>query len=217
MRRLTHCGLSIGVWVALVACLAAGSFAWAQSAADCFSDDNDRRIAGCSEIIAQPGTLPDDLSSALAMRALGYSLKGLYDLALPDYDKALSINPDFAIALNNRAWALFKSGRARQGLPDVEKSLSISPASPHAFDTRAHIRQALGNLSGALADYEMAMRFGGERMVKLYQCGLQAHGLFDGRVDGFYTRAMRDAMEACIRSENCDPLPADEECRAATS
>jgi tetratricopeptide (TPR) repeat protein len=189
----------------------------AQSALDCFGEDNDRRIAGCTDIITAPGSTPDDISAAYAMRALGYSLKGLYDLALPDYDRALAINPDFAIALNNRAWALFKAGRSREGLPDVEKSLALSPASPHAFDTRAHIRQSLGNPNGALADYEMAMRYGGERMIKLYQCGLQAHGLFDGRVDGIYTRPMREAMEVCVKSTTCDPLPADEECRPATS
>ncbi len=189
----------------------------AQSALDCFGEDNERRITGCSDIITAPGTGPDELATAYAMRALGYSLKGLYDMALPDYDKALSINPDFAGALNNRAWAFFKSGRASQGLIDVEKSLALAPLSPHTFDTRAHIRQAMGNPGGAIADYETAMRLGGERMIKLYQCGLQANGLYDGKVDGIYTRPMREAMEACVRNSSCDPLPPDEECRASTS
>lgn len=202
---------------AIALTLAAAPAARAQSALDCFGDDNERRITGCTEIIESPGIGAEELSTAFAMRALAFSLKGQYDTALNDYDRAIAINPEFAVALNNRAWAQFKAGRARMGVVDVEKSLALSPGSPHTYDTRAHIRQALGNPFGALVDYEMAMRLGGERMIKLYQCGLQSNGLYDGKVDGIYTRPMREAMEACVRNPSCDPLPADEECRAATS
>jgi tetratricopeptide (TPR) repeat protein len=169
-------------------------------AGDCFSDDNERRISGCSRLIETPGATAGELALAYAMRALAYSLKGRYELALPDYDAAIKAQPDFAIALNNRAWALYKSGRAEAGLADVERALELSPHSPHALDTRAHIRQAGGESELALADYELAMRFGGEHMVKLYQCGLQAAGLYSGDVDGLYTRALREALEACVAS-----------------
>ncbi len=184
---------------------------------DCFSSDNDRRIAGCTELIEQSGLAGQMLGSAYAMRALGYSLKGLYDTAIRDYDEAIRLVPDFAVALNNRAWAYFKSGRAEAGRPDVERSLQLQPTSPHAYDTRAHIRQATGDPSGALRDYEAAMRFGGERMIQLYQCGLAALGLYGGPIDGAYTVKLRRAMQACVTSRDCDPLPPDEECRAVTS
>jgi tetratricopeptide (TPR) repeat protein len=187
------------------------------AAGDCFSDDNERRIAGCSRLIETPGATGSERALAYAMRALAYSLKGRYDLALPDYDAAIEAQPDFAIALNNRAWALYKSGQPAAGLDDVERALELSPHSPHALDTRAHIRQAGGEAELALADYELAMRFGGEHMVRLYQCGLQAAGLYSGEVDGLYTRALRQALEQCVASSGCDPLPADEECRKATS
>lgn len=187
------------------------------AATDCFSDDNERRIAGCSELILSPGIGQEDLSLAYAMRALAYSLKADYGRALADYDEAIRINPGFAVALNNRAWALFKAGRAREGLPDVERSLRLSPGSSHALDTRAHIRQQMGDTTGALADYEMAMVYGGERLIKLYQCGLQAKGLYEGRIDGRYTSEVKLALETCVKSRDCDPLPPDEECRATTS
>jgi tetratricopeptide (TPR) repeat protein len=196
--------------------VAAGSAA-GDGIGDCFSDDNERRIAGCSEIIDMPGLDAGSKSLAYAMRALAYSLKGLYDRALPDYDMAIRLDPASAIALNNRAWALFKLKRAEKGLDDVERSLVLAPGSPHAHDTRAHIHQALGNAPKALADYERAMRFGGERLIKLYQCGLQAEGLYAGSVDGLYTSQVRRAFEACVKDRSCDPLPADEECRNPTS
>lgn len=207
------------------AAAAIGLVIWAGSALatgvtddhDCFAADYERRISACTELIDQSGLPSQLLGSAYAMRALAYSLKGLYDTAIRDYDEAISLVPEFAVALNNRAWAYFKSGRAAAGLPDVERSLRIQPTSPHAFDTRAHIRQAAGDVEGALRDYETAMRFGGERMIRLYQCGLAANKLYQGAIDGVYTAEFRRAMQVCVAGADCDPLPPDEECRAATS
>lgn len=213
-----------GAWKALIAVLAivavlpalalgdAGS-----DRADCFSEDNERRISGCSALLSGGRLVPAEESMILAMRALAYSLKGNYTAALADYDSALAINPDFPIALNNRAWAKYKAGRIREGLQDVERALALSPGSPHALDTRAHIRQEMGEASKALADYEQAMRFGGERMIRLYQCGLQAHGLYGGALNGLYSTALRQGLETCVVTRGCDPLPPDEECRKVTS
>ncbi|MFA6141370.1 MAG: hypothetical protein WC684_11650, partial [Hyphomicrobium sp.] len=72
---------------------------------DCLSEDNERRISGCSALIDSPGLPDDQRSLAYGMRALAYSLLGIFDKALSDYDAALKIKPDFPLALNNRAWA----------------------------------------------------------------------------------------------------------------
>lgn len=184
---------------------------------DCYGEDNERRLVACSELIETPGVSPENQSGAFAMRALSYSLKGKYDQAIRDYDQAIRIIPDFAVALNNRAWAYFKSGRPEMGVSDVEKSLALDPTSAHTYDTRAHIKQWSGRPSAALADYERAMAFGGQRMIKLYQCGLAAAGLYKGPADGFASHEMHRAMEVCVQGTTCDPLPPDEECKAATS
>lgn len=210
--------LALALLLPLVAAVPVAATSVARdSRADCFSDDNERRIRGCSDMLGNSGNSPEEEAMAHAMRALAYSLKGQYAEALDDYDAAISLNPDFPIALNNRAWALFKSGRAADGLADVERALQLSPGSPHALDTRAHIRQEKGDARAALVDYEMAMRFGGERMVKLYQCGLQTHGFYEGNIDGRYSPAMRRGLETCVATRGCDPLPPDEECRKVTS
>ena len=99
----------------------------ADSAADCFSEDLDRRIEGCTALIEQGDQNAADLSYAYAMRALAYSLKGRYETAIRDYDMAISMKPDFAVALNNRAWALFRWGKAAEGLPDVETIARAQP------------------------------------------------------------------------------------------
>ena len=194
-----------------------GGAARSDTIADCFSEDNERRITGCTSLLDVPGLSKAEKSLAFAMRALAYSLKGKYDQALPDYDHAIELDPSSAIALNNRAWAYYKTGRMQRGLRDVERSIQLQPSSAHAHDTRAHIYQLMGNPTRALADYERAVRFGGERIVKLYQCGLATFGLYKGNIDGVYSAATRDAMKTCVTKSDCDPLPADEECRFATS
>ena len=183
----------------------------------CFGDDNYGRIKGCTALIDRGGFPTMKLAELYERRALGHSMLGQYGKAIADYDIAIKLVPDFAVALNNRAWAYFRSGKAATGLPDVERSLRLSPTSAHALDTRAHIRQALGDPEGALRDYDKAMWYGGARMIKLYQCGLTEARLYTGEIDGTWRPELTEAMEKCVRNKGCDPLPADEHCRAATS
>jgi tetratricopeptide (TPR) repeat protein len=184
---------------------------------DCLSEDNERRISGCSALIATPGLPPEQLSLAYGLRALAYSLKLRYDQALADYDKAIDLNPDFAVALNNRAWLYYKTGRLEDGIADVEHALRLAPASPYALDTRAHIRQLQGATREAVADYESAMRFGGRPVVKMYQCGLRSQGVYSGALDGIYSEAVSSALRSCVSTPHCDPLPDDSECRPTVS
>lgn len=191
--------------------------AGAEVATDCFSEDWGRRIGGCTAIIESNTATPAEKAQAYAMRALALSLQARYGDAIRDYDEAIQLAPNFAVALNNRAWAYFKWGKGPQGLADVEKSLLLNPLSEHTWDTRAHIRQVLGNFGGAFSDYEQAVNIGGDRMIKLYQCGLAAAGLYKGRLDGLYTEEVRTALRTCAHSRTCDPLPADEECKEPIS
>lgn len=206
--------------LAFIACLpwmAPVPPAVADQASGCFSEDLYHRLEACTALIGQPGLSDQDRALAYSARALAYSVKGDYARAIPDYDVSLWLDPDQAIALNNRAWAYFKSGQPERGAVDVEKALALLPDSPHTLDTRAHILQSRGEQRAAIRDYENAMRFGGSHIVKLYQCGLQAQSLFAGDIDGLYTSEMRKALEACVATTGCDPLPADEECRKVTS
>jgi tetratricopeptide (TPR) repeat protein len=190
----------------------------ADSAADdCLSEDYERRITGCTSIIEDPAAAPLARSLALANRGLALSIKGLLERAIDDYNASLKINPNSASALNNRAWAYFRSGRGRQGLPDIERSLLIDPGSEHSWDTRAHIRQLMGNFDGAIRDYETAISLGGERMVKIYQCGLVERGLYQGRMHGIYDAETKEALRTCAKKPDCDPLPADEKCDPPSS
>lgn len=183
----------------------------------CFSRDAGRRISACSELLAQPNVPSDTRAAAFAMRALTLSLIGRYAEAIKDYDQAIEINPNYPVALNNRAWAHFRSKNYSAAWPDVERSLALDPWSPHAYDTRAHLHHVAGRAAQAFEDYKRAMRLGGAEMVKLYQCGLQAHGHYLGPLNGIVSDSLVLGLKACTENKTCDPLPPDEECKAATS
>jgi tetratricopeptide (TPR) repeat protein len=198
----------------------AGAAAWAAGEdpfVDCMSDDNNRRIDGCSRLLDTQELNSEQRSLAFGQRALAYSLLGMFEKALADYNDALQIKPDFPLALNNRAWSYFKLGRPLDGLPDVEHALRLDPGSPAALDTRAHIRQAQGDTAGALQDYLTAMQSGGASAIKMYQCGLRSQGLYFGSLDGKFTSTMGDALRTCVGTRYCDPLPSDSECRPEVS
>lgn len=184
---------------------------------DCYSKDVMRRIEGCTELLQSPFMAPSVRAEAFALRALALSLIGRYDEAIADYDQALEIQPNHAVTLNNRSWALFKMGRHEEALPDVEKSIRLDSSSPHSFDTRAHLRQARGEADGAYQDYRKAIDLGGDKLIRLYQCGLQAHGLYQGPISGIFSVSLDSALRQCVRTAGCDPLPPDEECKAALS
>ena len=184
---------------------------------ECLSPNSPRRIEACSELLADPSLEPSMRASAFAMRALALSLLGKYPEAITDYDSALALDPNFPIALNNRAWAYFRMGNIKAAWPDVQRSLALDPWSGHAYDTRAHLYHAEGNAEAAYEDYQSAMRFGGKRMIKLYQCGLQAHGQYSGPLDGILTEQLLAGLKVCSADKSCDPLPPDEECEVVTS
>jgi tetratricopeptide (TPR) repeat protein len=205
--------------VTILAVMVCARIAPAQAAdpGDCLYELSDRRIEACTALIEKPGVGDEIKGLAYMMRALGLSLQGDHAGALMDYDHAIASHPNSAVALNNRAWTHYKLNQPERGLPDVERSLILAPASPHALDTRAHINQALGRVSAAKRDYTRAMNVGGERIIRLYQCGLGAQGLYSGGVDGSYSQELGEALKVCVNRPRCDPLPADEECRSATS
>jgi len=184
---------------------------------DCFANEAMMRIRGCTKLLQRDNLDPMTRSTAYATRALGLSIIGRYIEAIADYDRALRILPNYPVALNNRAWALFKLGRISEAAPDVEKSLALDPTSPHAYDTRAHISQHQSRPNAAFEDYSRAMRLGGSRMVKLYQCGLAGAGHYLGAQTGIVTEQLEIALKECVKSKSCDPLPPDEECKVATS
>ena len=211
------------VWALLLsifATLSAPQFAWADNSTDCFNGTLGQRVAPCSAVIADTLTTPFDLELALQNRSTDFLHAKKYAEALQDVERALQLNPQSSTALNGRAWVLYRWKKTDAGMDDVNRSIQLNGLYAPAWDTRAHLYQMQGRYTEAFDNYEAAVGFGGEYMIRSYQCGLKERGLYKGPVDGIYSAAMRTALRACSTSATCDPLPENEfqqECESATS
>jgi len=94
-----------------------------------------------------------DLDKAVA----GDPKQGNFEAAIPDYARAIEINPKLANAFKGRAWAYFKLGKPSQALPDADKSLELRPNDAATLDVRGRILEALGRNEEAAADYRKAV------------------------------------------------------------
>jgi tetratricopeptide (TPR) repeat protein len=179
----------------------------------CGDPDLERRISSCTKLIETPGIDPARLAGAFDRRGSAYIGLGQYQRALRDYDEAIRISPQDAVALNNRALVYLRLGKPSQGLLDVEKAVQFAPREPHFYSMRALIVQSLGDRQGAIRDYNTAMALGGTRWIKFYQCGLRLAQLYHGSIDGILRSELGAALRACVdKGSTCDPVEADPQC-----
>ena len=62
------------------------------------------------------------------------------------------------MAYNNLAWAEFSLKKYPEALVDVNKSIELDNKNSVAFDSRAEIKFNMNDLSGCIADAEMALQ-----------------------------------------------------------
>ena len=84
---------------------------------------------------------------ALAFCARGndWAERGEFDLAIADYDAAISINPLFAEALVNRGVAWARKGELERAIADYDAALRISPRDAKAIRNRSLALEQQGN------------------------------------------------------------------------
>lgn len=104
------------------------------------------------ELALQPANLAARLERADFLRLEGDFGSALEDLAAID---AISpANPDAAWI---RARVLVDQGREAPAIVELNRWLSIHPAHPGALELRARARTSVGDLNGALLDYDAAI------------------------------------------------------------
>ncbi len=220
MKHRNACQTALVLLLAFFSVWCVTDLARADSYSDCIDGKLGQRIASCTAVIEDPATTAADLERALHIRSADFLIAKRHADAMQDLDRALRLNPQSALALNGRAWTLYRWKNTSDGMDDVNASLRIDGTYAAAWDTRAHLYQLLGQYDRAFVEYEAAIGFGGEAFIRTYQCGLRERGLYKGPVDGIYSGAMRTALRACAVSATCDPLPENEyeqDCESATS
>src|ERR1700722_16145941 len=74
------------------------------------SADWDRKVAGCTKLLAEPRLPAAALSTIYAARGTGWAAKNDFARAISDFDESLRLNPKNPVALINRGAAWLLSG-----------------------------------------------------------------------------------------------------------
>ena len=97
-----------------------------------------------------------DDADAYFNRARAYFDKGLYDLAIADYDAAIRLQPDAASAYVNRGNAHAGTGRYGRALTDYDTAIRLDPDLASAYINRGIVSAKQDLLEWALRDFGRA-------------------------------------------------------------
>lgn len=64
-----------------------------------------------------------------------------YEEAIALYDKALEIDPEYAIALTNKALAIFHIGERDEAFMWIDKALTIDPTNKQILDVKSQMQE----------------------------------------------------------------------------
>ncbi|MDQ3929504.1 MAG: tetratricopeptide repeat protein [Chloroflexota bacterium] len=107
---------------------------------------------GTDELSAEPFT-----AEGYYHRAIDEDKRGLTDLALADYTKALTLNPQYVEAYIDRGTLHWVEQRYVEALRDLNKAVSFDPENARAYNQRSLVYKSLNNLDKALADADKAL------------------------------------------------------------
>jgi tetratricopeptide (TPR) repeat protein/S1-C subfamily serine protease len=115
----------------------------------------------------------------LAPRAAWYVNRGSlysdlqkYELALSDYNKAININPNFALAYYNRGLLYSDQKKYDLALSDYDKAIEINPNYADAYYNRGNLYYDLQKYDLALSDYSKAIELNRSYAIAYYNRGL---------------------------------------------
>jgi tetratricopeptide (TPR) repeat protein len=122
------------------------------------SQSQDDRIAACSRVLEDQSANPALRAMAFRNRAIAYTGKKLYELAVFDFDEALKLSPQDLLALGNRGWARLQMGQLDRAIADYTELLKVNPRGDRALNSRglAHLRK--GDTAAAIADFDAAIK-----------------------------------------------------------
>jgi tetratricopeptide (TPR) repeat protein len=83
--------------------------------------------------------------------------KGRHDAAIPEWKKALALNPDDTRALNGLGMSLAKTGKVGEALQQFDKALAGDPESVEVQNSYGIVLAGSGKLDDAIRHFEVAL------------------------------------------------------------
>ena len=130
-----------------------------------------RQISHWRDSIALWNTVIEGMPVPAAMaynnRGLAYKERGQTQLAMDDFNAAISLNPLEAKPHLNRGVVYGEAGEYALALEELTRALELDPGSAEAYTSRGLIHERLGDLDLALADHGAAITLN-PRSVEAY-------------------------------------------------
>jgi tetratricopeptide (TPR) repeat protein len=121
------------------------------------------QIGGCTALIESGKMADKPLAWSHTNRGMAYLFKGDLDRALTDFNKAVELDPTYAMALIDRGTAYDNKGDHAHAIADFDAAIKLDPKSPDALTGRCAARAEAGNdLQQALADCEQSLAIRGK-------------------------------------------------------
>lgn len=111
-------------------------------------------IADCDKVLA----VENNDQAILLTRSIANHHLGNEQEAILDLDIAIKLNPEKALAYNNRAWSLAALKEYDKALADINKAIALDNKLPTSHDTKSVILSALGRQSEALDAVNTAIK-----------------------------------------------------------
>jgi tetratricopeptide (TPR) repeat protein len=123
--------------------------------ADCLSHLRryDDAIAALADVIR----LDPKRAQSYNQRGLAHSNSNRHSEAVPDYTRAIELNPTSGF-YNNRGWAYLELGRLDEALTDLDKALELGPSNETALGNRSRLYMLRKQYAQAIADCDAALR-----------------------------------------------------------
>jgi adenylate cyclase len=122
------------------------------------SESPAKSIEEATELLQKSLTLDDSLSTTLTGLGRIYMLKGKYEKAMANYERAVSLNPNAAGAHAHYGGALRRVGRPDEAIASYKKAIRLNPISPAwFFMSLGWSYRILGRYEDSIAAYKKAL------------------------------------------------------------
>ncbi|WP_017718366.1 tetratricopeptide repeat protein [Kamptonema formosum] len=113
------------------------------------------KLNECLEAIGESRRL--SVIDACYNRGVSRFEQGEYKAAIPDFNQAIQLNPQWADAFYNRGLAYAQLGQYQKAIEDYSAALQIHPNSAPVYCNRGYAYYKLGQHEPAIADYDLAL------------------------------------------------------------
>jgi len=127
---------------------------WAACAGEAPQYSLQQQIAGCTTYLT---TNPND-HNGLFNRGHSFEANGQYDQAVSDYNRAIALKPDLAMAYEARGNSYYKLRQYDWAITDYTRAIALRPDNAEGYGNRGNAYLAQFKPDKAIADYAKALK-----------------------------------------------------------